>query len=138
MAKSCVVASLVICQNLMVILAKFWSGHYGQILAWWNLFRLDKILPCFLARFYIDQILSGTLEELGVNLGKNKNLARQSWLVIQDTCKILGNIFSRVWKAVELQLLHRHTQRHLLWSLKVTFLKKLSVSTERAAFLFSC
>ena len=32
MAKSCVVASLVTCQNLMVILARFWSGHYGQIL----------------------------------------------------------------------------------------------------------
>ena len=63
-----------------------------------NLFRLDKILPCFLARLYLDQILSGTLEELGLNLGKtlaNKNLARQSWLFIQDTCKILGNIFSR-------------------------------------------
>ena len=57
------------------------------------------ILPCFLARLYLDQILSGTLEELCVNLGKipaNKNLARQSWLFIQDTCKILGNIFSRV------------------------------------------
>ena len=60
--------------------------------------RLDKILPYFLARLYLDQILSGTLEELGVNLAKifaNKNLARQSWLFIQDTCKILGNIFSR-------------------------------------------
>ena len=32
MAKSCMVASLVTCQNLMVILARFWSGHYGQIL----------------------------------------------------------------------------------------------------------
>ena len=56
------------------------------------------ILPCFLARLYHDQILSGTLEELGVNLGKilaNKNLARQSWLFIQDTCKILGNMFSK-------------------------------------------
>ena len=34
-----------------------------------------------------------------MNLGKivaNKNLARQSWLFIQDTCKILENIFSRV------------------------------------------
>ena len=63
--------------------------------------KLDKILPCFLARLYLDQILSGTLEELGVNLGKilaNKNLARQSWLFIQDTFKILGNIFSRVGK----------------------------------------
>ena len=77
MAKSCLVASLVTCQNLIVILARFWSGHYGQIkimvgqiLACWNLFRLDKILPCFLARLYLDQILPGTLEKLGVNTGK--------------------------------------------------------------------
>ena len=65
---------------------------------YWNLFRLDKILPCLLERIYLDQILPGTSEELGVNLGKilaNQNLARQSWLFIQDTCKILGNIFSR-------------------------------------------
>ena len=49
-----------------------------SILACWNLFRLDKILPCFLERIYLDQILPGTLEELGVNLGKilaNQNLA---------------------------------------------------------------
>ena len=32
MAKSCVVVSLMTCQNVMVILARFWSGHYGQIL----------------------------------------------------------------------------------------------------------
>ena len=32
MAKSCMVASLVTWQNLMVILARFWSGHHGQIL----------------------------------------------------------------------------------------------------------
>ena len=32
MAKSCVVASLVTCQNLMVILARFWSGYHGLIL----------------------------------------------------------------------------------------------------------
>ena len=32
MAKSCLVVSLVTCQNLMVILARFWSGHHGQIL----------------------------------------------------------------------------------------------------------
>ena len=64
-----------------------------SILACWSLFRLDNILPCFLERIYLDQILPGTLEELGVNLGKI--LARQSWLFIQDTCKILGNIFSR-------------------------------------------
>ena len=60
---------------------------------------LTKILPCFLARLYLDQILPGTLEELGVNLGKilaNQNLARQSWLFIQDTSKILGNTFSIV------------------------------------------
>ena len=66
-----------------------------SILACWNLFRLDKILPCFLEIIYRDQILPGTLEELGVNLGKilaNQILAR---LFIQDTCKILGNIFSR-------------------------------------------
>ena len=59
--------------------------------------QTDKILPCFLARLYLDQILLGTLKELGVNLGKllaNQNLARQSWLFIQDTSKILGNIFS--------------------------------------------
>ena len=51
-----------------------------------------------MARLYLDQILPGTLEELGVNLGKilaNQNLARQSWLFIQDTSKNLGNIFSR-------------------------------------------
>ena len=51
-----------------------------SILACWNLFRFDKILPCFLERIYLDQILPGTLEELGVNLGKilaNKNLAMQ-------------------------------------------------------------
>ena len=51
-----------------------------SILACWNLFRLDKILPCVLERIYLDQILPGTLEELGVNLGKilaNKNLAKQ-------------------------------------------------------------
>ena len=69
-----------------------------SILLCWNLFRLDKILPCFLERIYLNQILPGTLEELGVNLGKiiaNRNLARLSWLFIQDTCKILGNIFSR-------------------------------------------
>ena len=71
MAKSCMVASLKTCQNLIIILARFWSGHHGQILpgsitsdltepygnlgkikgqfgpilACWNLFRLDKILP---------------------------------------------------------------------------------------------
>ena len=59
---------------------------------------LDKILPCFLARLHLDQIFPGTLEELGVNLGKilaNQNLTRQSWLFIQDTSKILGNVFSR-------------------------------------------
>ena len=33
MAKSCVVASLVTCQNVMVILARFWSGLHGQILS---------------------------------------------------------------------------------------------------------
>ena len=27
-----VVASLVTCQNLIIILARFWSGHHGQIL----------------------------------------------------------------------------------------------------------
>ena len=32
MAKSCMVASLMTCQNLMIILARFWSGHHGQIL----------------------------------------------------------------------------------------------------------
>ena len=51
-----------------------------------------------LERIYLDQILSGTLEELGVNLVNilaNQNLARQSWLFIQDTCKILSNTFSR-------------------------------------------
>ena len=32
MAKSCVVASLMTCQNLMVILAIFWSGYHCQIL----------------------------------------------------------------------------------------------------------
>ena len=32
MAKSCLVASLVTCQKLMVILARFWSDHHGQIL----------------------------------------------------------------------------------------------------------
>ena len=32
MAESCLVASLKTCQNLMVILARFWSGDYGQIL----------------------------------------------------------------------------------------------------------
>ena len=61
----------------------------------WNLFRLDKILPCFLARLYRNQILPGTLEELGVNLGKilaNQNLTRQSWVFVQDTFKILGNM----------------------------------------------
>ena len=31
MAKSFMVASMT-CQNLMVILARFWSGHHGQIL----------------------------------------------------------------------------------------------------------
>ena len=69
-----------------------------SILACWKLFRLGKILPCFLERIYLDQILSGTLEELGVNLVNilaNQNLARQSWLFIQDTCKILSNTFSR-------------------------------------------
>ena len=66
-------------------------SHFCQILACWNLFRRDKILPCFLARLYLDQILSGTLEELGVNRGKilaNQNLARQSWVFIQDTSMI--------------------------------------------------
>ena len=57
------------------------------------LHRLDKILLCFLARLYLDQILSGTL---GVNLGKilaNKNLARQSWLFIQDKLARSWEIF---------------------------------------------
>ena len=51
----------------------------------------------FLGKNISNQILPGTLEELGVNLGKilaNQNLARQSWIFIQATCKILGNIFS--------------------------------------------
>ena len=32
MAKPCMVASLMSCRNLIVILARFWSGHHGQIL----------------------------------------------------------------------------------------------------------
>ena len=139
MAKSCVVASLMTCQNLMITIL---VRSLGPIRTFKTSHELDKILvqfsclspdlhelaiilqyslkdygqitlvkflhggtssdltrfSCFLARLYLDQILSGTLEELGVNLGKilaNKNLARQSWLLIQDTCKILGNIFSR-------------------------------------------
>ena len=32
MAKSCMVASLVTYQNLMIILARLWLGHHGQIL----------------------------------------------------------------------------------------------------------
>ena len=32
MAKFCLIASLETCQNLMVIMARFWSGHHGQIL----------------------------------------------------------------------------------------------------------
>ena len=82
---------------LAIVFERLWSDHFGQIFACCNLFSFDKILPCFLARLYLDQILPGTLEELGVHLGKipaNQNLARQSWLFIQGTCKILGNIFS--------------------------------------------
>ena len=74
-----------ICHNLAIIFERLWSDHFRQILACWNLFRLDKILPCFLERIYLDQILPGTLEELGVNLVKilaNQNFARQSWLFI--------------------------------------------------------
>ena len=108
LAKSCVVASLRTFQNLMITLARFWSGHHGQIL---------------------HGSITSDLPEPYDNLGK---------ILVRSLCKILGNVFSRVWKAVDLQLLHRHTQHHLLWSLKVTFLKKLSVSTERAAFLFFC
>ena len=79
-----------------------------------NLFRLGKIFPCFLARLYLDQILSGTLEELGVNLGKilaNKNLARQSWLFIQNTCKILENIFSREFLSLKANKVQRSVLR---------------------------
>ena len=49
------------------------------------------------ARYF--RVQSEREQTLGVNLGKilaNKNLARQSWLFIQDTCKILRNIFSGV------------------------------------------
>ena len=45
MAKSCLVAPLVTCQNRMVILARFWSGHYGQI--------LPLRLPMNLTRFCV-------------------------------------------------------------------------------------
>ena len=140
MAKSCMVASLVTCQNLMIILARFWSGHHGQILRgsitsdlpepYGNLGKIlvRSLWPnsCMVKPFRLDKILPFSWQNLNLvrYLGRIRcepwNLARQSWLVIQDTCKILGNIFSRVWKAVELQLLHRHTQRHLLWSLKVS------------------
>ena len=44
MAKSCLVASLVTCLNLMIILARFWSGHYGLIF-------LPVRLPMNLTRF---------------------------------------------------------------------------------------
>ena len=82
--------------NLSIIFDRLWSDHFGQIFACCNLFRLDNILPCFLARLYLDQILPGTLEELGVNVGKilaHQNLARQSWLFIQESSKILRIIF---------------------------------------------
>ena len=73
--------------NLPYSFERLWSDHFGQILACWNLFRLDKILPCFLERIYLDQIVPGTLEELGVNLVNilaNQNLARQSWLFMSN------------------------------------------------------
>ena len=74
----------------------------GQILECWNLFRLDKILPRFLARLHLDQILPGTLEELGVNLGKIlaiQNLARQSGLFIQDTSRSWEIFLVGFWAA---------------------------------------
>ena len=80
------------CINLTIIFERLWSDHFGQILAWWNLFRLDlKIFQCFLARLYLDQNMSGTLEEVGVNLGKilaNKNFATQQ----KNLNKILSDL----------------------------------------------
>ena len=49
MAKSCLVSSSVTYQNLMVILAKFWSGHYGQI--------LPLRLPMNLTRFWSNSLV---------------------------------------------------------------------------------
>ena len=112
------------CHNLAIIFERLWSDHFGQILAWWNLFRPDKIFPCFLARLYLDQILSGTLEELGVNFGKilaNQNLARQPWHFIQDTCKKLGNIFSMV------VLINAHRIMKHVWWTKITWMVSSSL-----------
>ena len=93
MAKSCLVASLVTCQKLLIFLARFWSGHHGQILR--SLVTYGQILPgsiivtcqnlmVILARFWSHhhgQILHGSitsdLSEPYGNLGKS--LVRSLW-----------------------------------------------------------
>ena len=88
MAKSCLVASLMTCQNLMIILARFWSGHHGQILPGsitsdlsqppYN--NLGKILVRSLwpnLAWYLHGSITSDLSEPYGNLGKV--LVRSPW-----------------------------------------------------------
>ena len=111
MAKSCMVASLVTCQNLMIILARFWSGHHGQILPGVTCHNLMIILARFWSGHH-GQILHGSitndLSEPYDNLGKI--LVRSPWpnrmvasLVIYQYLMI---ILARFWSGHHGQILH--------------------------------
>ena len=74
----------------------FKTSHELKILVQFSclsLFRLDKILPCFLARLYLDQILPGTSEELGVNLGKILAIR-----ILQGNLVFSSKILARSWE----------------------------------------
>ena len=80
MAKSCLVASLVTCHNFMIILARFWSGHYGQILSGSITSDLSEPydnLGKILVRLPWPNLACCDLSELYGNLGKI--LVRSPW-----------------------------------------------------------
>ena len=99
MAKPFMVASLITCQNLMIILARFWPGHHGQI------FMVASLVTCqnlmiILARFWSGhhgQILRGSitsdLSEPYDNLGKI--MVRSPWpnlVLTSDLSEPYGNL----------------------------------------------
>ena len=58
-----------------------------------------------------------------MNLGKilaNQNLARQSWFFIQETSKILGNIFSREEVRFFKRFFSKHKNKDLSRGLSIT------------------
>ena len=79
MAKSCMVASLVTCQNLVVILARLWSGYHGQILHGSITSDLSVLVRVWSG--YHGQILPGSItSDLSEPYGNlSKALVRLPW-----------------------------------------------------------